>query len=183
VAAEITILVEGYVKNDGESVGSTISLVKSKHVNLIVDPGLVKERGEITHGLLKEGLRAEDITHVFITHHHPDHTVNIGMFPNAKVIDVDSIYYKDTWLEHERNYRITDEIAVIPTPGHTMEDATLLVRTEEGVVAFTHAWWREDLTPANDPLAEDRRLLKKSRQKIMDSADFIVPSHGGMKKL
>ena len=33
------------------------------------------------------GLAADAVTHVFLSHHHPDHTVNIALFPNAEVVD------------------------------------------------------------------------------------------------
>ena len=183
MSATFKILAEGYVKKGGESVASTVSLVQDKNINLIVDPGLVKDRLDIVGALEKEGLTPNAINYVFITHHHPDHTINVGMFPNAKVIDYASIFKDDYWGEHKETYELTPNIKSIQTPGHTMEDASLLVETNEGTVAFTHAWWHEDLTPQDDPLAEDKKLLEQSRGKILDLADFIVTSHGGLRKL
>ena len=34
------------------------------------------------------GIAPGDVTDVVISHHHPDHTVNIALFPNADVHDV-----------------------------------------------------------------------------------------------
>ena len=67
---------------------------------------------------------------------------------------------------------------MILTPGHTAEDATLLVETDDGVVACTHAWWYADRTPEIDPLADDQAALEASREHILAAADIVVPGHG-----
>jgi hypothetical protein len=46
------------------------------------------------------------------------------------------------------------------------------------VVACTHAWWHADRTPDVDRLAEDQAALEVSRQRILASADRVVPGHG-----
>jgi glyoxylase-like metal-dependent hydrolase (beta-lactamase superfamily II) len=48
---------------------------------------VVTERAFILEGLRKAGVAPEEVTHIFISHHHPDHTVNIALFPNAEVVD------------------------------------------------------------------------------------------------
>jgi len=53
-----------------------------------------------------------------------------------------------------------------------------MAETDDGVVACTHAWWRSDRTPEVDPLAEDPVALTTSRQRILASADLVVPGHG-----
>jgi glyoxylase-like metal-dependent hydrolase (beta-lactamase superfamily II) len=47
-----------------------------------------------------------------------------------------------------------------------------------GVVACIHAWWHTDRTPEVDPLAEDQAALETSRQRILATADRVVPGHG-----
>lgn len=42
----------------------------------------------------------------------------------------------------------------------------------------TNARWHTDRTPEVDPLAEDQVALKTSRQRILATADRVVPSHG-----
>ncbi|NET34345.1 MAG: hypothetical protein F6K19_20355 [Cyanothece sp. SIO1E1] len=37
------------------------------------------------------------------------------------------------------------------TPGHTSENASLVVETEGGTVVFTYVWWTETLFPQIDP--------------------------------
>lgn len=183
MVATFKILQKGYVKDDGETVASTISLVLDEDVKLIVDPGMSKNRSGIIKELKDENLEPNDINYVFITHHHPDHTINIGMFPKATVIDFASTYKDDFWSEHEEDYKLTPNIKIVSTPGHTQEDASLVVRTDKGTIVFTHAWYHEDMTPEKDQLAEDEVLLGKSRKKILKIADFIVTSHGGLGKI
>ena len=64
------------------------------------------------------------------------------------------------------------------TPGHSNQDLTVIVETDAGVVACTHAWWHADRTPEVDPLAEDQAALQTSRQRILATADVVVPGHG-----
>ena len=54
----------------------------------------------VTDALAGHGLTLGDVTHVFVTHHHMDHTRKVGMFPTARVVDVDSVYDGSLWLDH-----------------------------------------------------------------------------------
>ena len=48
----------------------------------------------------------------YVRHHHPDHTMNIALFPNAEVVDFWARYINDLWLDHDGDgYRVTP-----PTP-------------------------------------------------------------------
>jgi glyoxylase-like metal-dependent hydrolase (beta-lactamase superfamily II) len=85
VAATHHLLHAGYAGDDG--VASSVSLVIDGEVQIVVDPGMVAERSLILDPLQALGVDPEEVTHVVITHHHPDHTVNIGLFPNAEVVD------------------------------------------------------------------------------------------------
>lgn len=177
MAAAHHLLHAGYVRDDG--VGSSVSLVLDGSAVMVVDPGMVADRELILAPLRRLGIGPEDVTHVVVTHHHPDHTVNIGLFANAEVVDFWARYRDDQWLDHEGDgYRVSDHARLILTPGHTNEDATLLVTTDDGVVACTHAWWRADRTPEIDPLADDQEALEASRARILAAADIVVPGHG-----
>lgn len=177
MAAIHHLLHAGYVRDDG--VGSSVSLVLDGSAVMVVDPGMVADRELILAPLRRLGIGPEGVTHVVVTHHHPDHTINIGLFANAEVVDFWARYRDDQWLDHEGDgYRVSDHARLILTPGHTNEDATLLVTTDEGVVACTHAWWRADRTPKIDPLADDHEALEASRARILAEADIVVPGHG-----
>jgi glyoxylase-like metal-dependent hydrolase (beta-lactamase superfamily II) len=82
MAATHHLLHAGYARDDG--VSSSVSLVLDGGAKIVVDPGMVADRGLILDPLRALGVEPEQVTHVVITHHHPDHTVNIGLFPNAE---------------------------------------------------------------------------------------------------
>jgi len=84
----------GYVREDGH-VGSSITLVRDGDALIVADPGLVASRGLILEPLAALGVSAEAVTHVFLSHHHPDHTVNIALFPNAEIVDFWARYRDD----------------------------------------------------------------------------------------
>src|SRR5512141_538218 len=94
------------------------------------------------------GVAPEAVTHVFLSHHHPDHTINIALFPNAEVVDFWARYKDDLWLDHDGDgHRLGPRAELWLTPGHTEEDATLVVDAGDAVYALTHLWWRGDRTP------------------------------------
>jgi len=177
VPARFHLLHTGYVRDDG--VAGTVSLVIDGSAVIVVDPGMVADRELILAPLRALGVGPDEVTHVVITHHHPDHTINIALFPNAEVVDFWARYSGDQWMDHPGDgHRVSDHTTLILTPGHTREDATLLVETDEGVLACTHAWWRGDRTPEIDPLADDQAALEVSRRRILAAADTVVPGHG-----
>ena len=141
---------------------------------------MVTERALIVEALNKAGVAPEDVTHVFISHHHPDHTVNIALFPNAEVVDFWARYKGDLWQDHGDAYDIAPGITVLRTPGHTEEDASLMVKTEAGTYVLTHLWWLEDMTPETDPLAWSQAHLDASRRQVLALADWVIPGHGKM---
>ena len=171
------LLHTGYVRDDG--VAGTVSLVEDGAALIVVDPGMVADRSLILDPLRALGHAPEEVTHVVITHHHPDHTVNIALFPNAEVVDFWARYRGDQWLDHTGDGEaISEHVRLLLTPGHTNEDLTVLVETDAGMVACTHAWWHEDRSPEIDPLADDQAALEASRRRILDVADTVVPGHG-----
>lgn len=191
--AVITILNTGYVaaiedrnfvpgqRDDGaRRVASTVALVEIEDAVIIVDPGMVAKEVDLIANMEKAGVKPTEVTHVFITHHHPDHTVKIGLFPNATVVDFWGSYHHDLWEDHSDEYTIVENVRVIRTPGHTDEDASLVIDTDNGTYVFTHVWWNENMQPEIDPLAEDNKKLIESREKVLAIADFIIPGHGRM---
>jgi len=178
VAATFELLHEGYARHDG--VASSVSLVLDDDAVIVVDPGMVADRALILEPLRRRGVEPNAVTHVVITHHHPDHTLNAALFPNAELVDFWARYRGDSWLDHPGDgYRVSRHSRLILTPGHTNEDATLLIETDGGTIACTHAWWRSDRSPEEDPLADDQAALRISRDRILAEADTVVPGHGG----
>ena len=182
MSATFDVLVPGYVtERDGrEHVRGTVSLIRSVGLVLIADPGIMQSQAILLDSLAAHGLSVDDVTHVFVSHHHLDHTRNIGMFPTATVIDSGSYYEGDVWANHAgEGFEIAEGVSIMITPGHSAECASLIVRTiDQGTVVYTHAWWMSDMTPIEDPIAYDQSALEASRSRILAIADLIVPAHG-----
>jgi glyoxylase-like metal-dependent hydrolase (beta-lactamase superfamily II) len=177
--ATVHLLHAGYIRENGTRVGSSITFVRDGDALIVVDPGLVAARGLILEPLAALGVDAAAVTHVFLSHHHPDHTMNVALFPNADVIDFWARYRDDLWLDHGGDgWAMTPHTQLWLTPGHSEEDASLIVDAEDGVYAMTHLWWRTDRTPALDPYCTDQALLDFHRERVLAAADVVIPGHG-----
>ena len=172
--AEVEILFEGYV---GQRVAGTVSLVRDGDLVAIVDPGMVPDRSAILDPLAALGVAVTDVTDVILSHHHPDHTMNIALFPNVKVHDHWATYEKDRWISRPaEGFEVAPDVKLIETPGHTPQDITTLVKTAAGVFAFTHLWWSGAIP--DDPRAIQPELLQPNRDRVLEIATVIVPGHG-----
>jgi glyoxylase-like metal-dependent hydrolase (beta-lactamase superfamily II) len=172
--AELTVLFEGYV---GPRVAGTVTLLRDGDLVVVHDPGLVPGPASILDPLAAAGLGPEDVTDVVISHHHPDHTRWMGLFPIAKVHDHWAIYDADTWFSRAaEGVELSPGIRLIETPGHTPQDITVLVDTDDGVTALTHLWWHADAQ--GDDRATDLDLLHAGRTRVLELATRIVPGHG-----
>jgi glyoxylase-like metal-dependent hydrolase (beta-lactamase superfamily II) len=179
-SAEVHVLHEGYVGLDGddERVAGTITLIIDKDQVIVVDPGMVASRANLLAALAKHGPEAADVTDVVFSHHHPDHTVNAALFPNARVHDHWAIYSGDRWTDRDaENFQLSPDVRLLRTPGHTSEDISTVAATPDGIYVCTHAWWTAD-GPAEDPLGEDAVALAASRDRLLGLASVIVPGHG-----
>ncbi|UQT54730.1 MBL fold metallo-hydrolase [Streptomyces durmitorensis] len=179
-SAVYTILTTGYTGSTGPGVAATVSYVRDGDRHVIVDPGMVASRSRILDPLAELGLGPDDITDVVLSHHHPDNTMNVGLFGRARVHDHKAIYENDQWTDRDaEGHELAPSLRLIRTPGHSREDITLLAGTAEGTVAFVgDLWWRPN-GPVEDPVAPDHTVLRTSRQRVLAAADVIVPGHGG----
>ncbi|CAM5568585.1 MBL fold metallo-hydrolase [Streptomyces tanashiensis] len=177
--ATYTVLTTGYTLSTGPGVAATVSYVHDGDRHVIVDPGMVAGRDRILGPLAALGLGPDDITDVVLSHHHPDNTMNVGLFGRARVHDHKAIYENDQWTDRDaEGHELAPSLRLIRTPGHSAEDITLLAGTAEGVVAFVgDLWWRPN-GPVEDPVAPDHTQLRDSRLRVLAAADVIVPGHG-----
>ncbi|MGW3395707.1 MBL fold metallo-hydrolase [Streptomyces hydrogenans] len=177
--ARFTVLTTGYVGSTGPGVAATVSYITEGDRHVIFDPGMVAHVGAILDPLAALGLGPDDVTDVVLSHHHPDNTLNAGLFPRARVHDHRVEYAGDGWTNRDaEGHELTPSLRLIRTPGHSTEDITLLAGTAEGVVAFAGDLWWHAAGPADDPVAPDRALLRASRQRVLAVADLVVPGHG-----
>jgi glyoxylase-like metal-dependent hydrolase (beta-lactamase superfamily II) len=169
------LLTAGYV---GDSVASTVSLIDSGDSLIVVDPGMVRSRSVILDPIRGLDHSPEEVTDVIISHHHPDHTINIALFPNARLHDHWAMYHNDVWQSRAaEGYVVAPGVTLWETPGHTAQDITTIVETEDQVVALTHLWWHER-SPFDDPLGTDQEALHTGRARVLERVDLIVPGHG-----
>lgn len=172
----VELLTAGYA---GDRVASSICLIRDGDAIIVSDPGMVADRRLILEPLRERGLLPSDVGLVFLSHHHPDHTVNVALFPNAEVVDFWARYRDDVWTDHEGDgHRLGPKTELWLTPGHTPQDATLIVGADDGTYALTHLWWREDRSPDVDPLGTDQAAIERHRARVLEVADIVVPGHG-----
>lgn len=173
--ASFDLLTAGYV---GSHVASTVSLVRDGDLCLVIDPGMVADRGLILDPLAALGVDSDDVTDVVFSHHHPDHTINAALFPRARYHDHWAIYDGDVWTDRPaEGFELSPSVRLIETPGHSPQDITTLIGTPDGVVAATHLWWHAE-GPAEDPRATDPAALHAGRERVAALASVIVPGHG-----
>ncbi|NNN08799.1 MAG: MBL fold metallo-hydrolase [Acidimicrobiaceae bacterium] len=175
MSAVVDVLTNGYVH---ERVASSVILVRENDAIIIIDPGMVVSREEILGPLHALGLHEDDVTDVIFSHHHPDHTLNAALFLNARYHDVWAIYFNDHWDDRTDVIEGAPSVSLLDTPGHTKEDISTLIMTDEGLVVCTHLWWSVQ-GPEVDPRAFDQGLLESSRAAVLALKPLtIIPGHG-----
>jgi glyoxylase-like metal-dependent hydrolase (beta-lactamase superfamily II) len=189
--AKVKVLVEGYAKEvDGvEFASSTATLVQDSGKNIVVDPGMDRKR--LLRALEKEGLEPNGIDFVVMTHAHPDHILLVGIFENAEVLDSTEIHSFDGKIQGHKGKIPGTEVKIIRTPGHDQGQCSVLADTDDGIVIIASDlfWWaegaeqktdRESLMGLGDPYMKDKAALRKSRKKVLEMADYVIPGHGEM---
>ncbi len=188
---KLKVLIQGYAKKTktGWLASCTTTLIDTGKHKIIVDPGINKEL--LLKKLADEKLTPTDIDYVFLTHYHLDHVLLAALFENATYFDGTTIYDKDKETEYSSMLPDTD-IKVLATPGHANEHASLVVETKEFgtvVVGADVVWWTDDekqeidrnsILAKKDPFVVDEEALQKSREVVLETADWVVPGHGKM---
>jgi len=182
MAAEVRILFEGYLSRPdaGDGVASTVGLAREDGVVVVIDPGMVPGQDAILGPLAEMEIGPDTVTDVVLSHHHPDHTLNAGLFPLARVHDHWAWYRGDQWIDREaEGFELAPSIRLLETPGHSPQDISTMVQTDDGLVVFTHLWWTAE-GPVEDPFAPDPELLHENRARVLGLSGLrtIVPGHG-----
>ncbi|KAM6453365.1 metallo-beta-lactamase domain-containing protein 1 [Liasis olivaceus] len=184
----VLVLQEGYsrAQPDGATLADgTVSLVLGPRLTL-VDTGGPWGRERLLAGLAEQGVSPGDVRHVVCTHGHSDHAGNLNLFPRAELIVGMDVCrpggrYLPTGLRHGAPYPLHEGyLEVLPTPGHTGSDVSLLVRgTALGsVVVAGDLFEHQDDEGEWAALSEDPARQAESRARVLGIADVIVPGHG-----
>ncbi|CAG1066392.1 hypothetical protein BAC1_02004 [uncultured bacterium] len=185
---EVKILKAGYSLRLGptqQKADGTITLIKGPK-KIIVDTGGPSDSKYILDALGHEGLRPSGISFVICTHGHSDHIGNNNLFTEATFIVSHDISKGDLYTFHDfksgANYIIDESVEVVPTPGHTSQDISVLVKTREGLVAVVGDLFECERDMAEEGLWRESSELpaeqKRSRSRVLATADIIIPGHG-----
>lgn len=182
----VSVLKVGYClpQTDGTFRASgTITLITG-HRTILVDTGGPWDRDLLLMSLKEKGLEPGDINLVVGTHGHSDHIGNLGLFPTAEMIVGYDVSEGDTYrpnkLADGHAYSIDEHISVVPSPGHTGQDVSVLVKgTSVGTVLVAgdlFECYSDEDSWRN--LSMNTAVQEVSRQDALRTADVIIPGHG-----
>lgn len=190
--AQVKILLKGYFEwldfaGKKFKASSTVTLIRDGKINILVDTGHHQVEKKIIAALKREGLKSDDINYVIVTHHHPDHVANNHLFKNAVITDVLTAYKGDRFevdldLLHKGKNIITSNVYIISTPGHELDECTVIAETTKGKIAIVgDLFWKQQ--KEKNIMVKDQKELIKSQAMVIKLADYIIPGHGGMFKV
>lgn len=178
----ISLLAEGFIKKENGRLlesHSTVTAFTQDDFILLVDTSSKEYRNKLINGLKRAGINAEDVDVLVLTHSHEDHTANIDLFPNAKVMMHPLEDSRIPCCHVQDNEEIFSGIRILHTPGHTAGSISVFVEDERCVIAG-------DAIPTEDNILKnlppginiDRDLAMASMHRILSLADSIIPGHG-----
>jgi glyoxylase-like metal-dependent hydrolase (beta-lactamase superfamily II) len=185
------------------SLGSTNTvLIRDEDMNIILDPGILQlgRYGSLKKRLEEFDLTPDDINLVINSHCHYDHIEANYMFRGKPLIIhekeleyTDKLYWPE-WREAflgimdqqviTGDHKVTKNVRIIETVGHTPGSITTLVETDEGLVALVGdaVIVKEDLLELRPPSVVTKNIeaevavnsLKKIRSL---NPVLVVPGH------
>ncbi len=138
--------------------------------------------------LSKAGYKPENITKIFVTHKHPDHTGELRMFPHAKIYiaakeadamkltgdNVVRVEFTDgPYKNFPHSERITEHLVLVQAEGHTKGN-TVGVLEDNGMYYMFHG----DVTYTDAALKENELSIvfedkEKARETLNRVREFI----------
>jgi len=195
---KITILNKGVHDHveGGLEIDSTVTLIRGEK-NIIVDTGWFYTDKKIIDSLKELNLTPDDIDIVVLTHTHIDHTLNTYLFDKALIYAKFAPKYFGQYHDPQNNIlcradvedgtKLMKGVEILLTPGHTGDSISVVVDTEQGKIVIAGDAIAEkslvdlDKKPV-EMLVYSVEEYEKSRKKILEIADYIVPGHGDIFK-
>ena len=200
--ATIETVLQGFsVATDQGSLGFCgVTLIRGTKT-ILVDAAHVGRRQLLLNRFKEMGIAPSDVDYVFLTHAHWDHSLNIDVFPRAKVLihPAEREYCKQPrasdwatplWVsqmlessqlqEVKDGEEIDDGVTVISTPGHSKGSMGLLVRDAQGTIAVSGDALSTALSVSTGlpRLAFwDLEEAKQSIRRLLDRAQVFYPGH------
>lgn len=180
------------------------AIIRSQGKTVIVDTGMQTDTGGmLLDDMRAKGVDPADIDIVFLTHLHPDHVGwNLSggkpTFPNARYLAPKSDY--EYWSQpdvlanaphvqnqvmplnalnlidlFEDDYKVTDELITVPTPGHTPGHTSLLIASA-GERAFVlgdvaHSPAQAHYTDWNPMFDIQPDISRPTRHRVLDKLE------------
>lgn len=192
---QVIVLCNGYSRmlggeKDVMEANCTCTLIRTKTgVNIIIDTMDCWSGPKILSALETHDLSPKDISFCISTHGHCDHLGNNNLFLDATHIVGETISKEDQYFYHnfsKEPYKITEDIEVISTKGHTLTCVTVIVKNTNhdsqtiGIVGDLF----ESYEDINDPSlwrsagTESPGDQEKNRLRVAEMVDIIIPGHG-----
>ena len=192
-STEVFVLFEGYSRTDEAGkimkANCACTLIKSNDVNILVDTMTPWDKDRLIAKLKQEHkLDTSDIHFLVCTHGHADHIGNNNLFLNATHVVGQCVHQRDEFdLEAftEGHLIINSHVKVVATPGHTLDSVSVEVQTDKGLYLITGDLFEKEEDIKDESIwreagSEDPEKQVIHRQKVLSTADFIVPGHGPM---
>lgn len=141
-----------FYKNETMGTRFTLSAMSNKRD--------ISKQDQLDAQLIRLGIRPEQVSKVVLTHLHGDHTDGLKFFPGNEIIVNEAEYRKPygnlattypKWFNpalvsflkdridiFDSAYPLTksEDVLLIPTPGHTYHHASVLLKTDSGHILF-----------------------------------------------
>ncbi|KAK5985931.1 hypothetical protein GCK32_002398 [Trichostrongylus colubriformis] len=194
----VTQLVQGHLQRieQGSKMTASVSLVFDGGYYILVDSPSsadMKAKETMLQCLSAKSINPGEVQLAVTTHGHPDHFGQGNFFPNARHFFgsyeyVDDVYIK-TELDVNDTMKITNNVELWNTPGHTAQDISVMVSKVPccGIVAVVGDLFYDEADALNETSewfaeAWNPVVGKSSRSKVICHADYIIPGHGKLFK-
>ncbi|MDY0292969.1 MAG: MBL fold metallo-hydrolase [Candidatus Methanomethylophilaceae archaeon] len=181
----LDVLVIGSLGRDADGgisfAHSTSTLIRAPGRSIVVDTSTREMRPAMKTSFRQIGVFPEDVDTVVLTHCHYDHTENLDMFPNARVLlRAEEAGAVPGAVPVEEDAEIAEGIRLIHTPGHTPGSMSVFVDADVRYALAGDALpLRENFEKMVPPRTSlDPDLAMKSIKRITKYADVVVPGHG-----
>lgn len=189
---EVHVLFDGYCRptEGGMLANCSCTLIKGPK-NIIVDTMTPWDGKRLLDAIQKLGIGCDDIGYVISTHGHSDHVGNNNLFLSAKhvvgrCVSYKQMYYDDgTFFNDDGVYEIDEHVQVVSTPGHTLSDVSVVIKTTKGIFGVVGDLFENENDLLDESIwldagSENPELQRKNRKYIFDKVDWIIPGHGPM---
>lgn len=187
--AKVKVILKGYfkwVKLNVSKASSTVVLIQDQGKNILFDTGSFFEESALNKKLRLHWITPDEIDYVVISHMHPDHIGNMHLFKKAEFIVHSGRYvgneHRFGWDMFRNKIKITENVILYKTPGHTADSVSLLVKTKKGTIGVAGDLFVK--RQEEKVLVIDNKVtFRRFRRKMIKKCDYIIPGHGDMFKV